>query len=398
MEESIQNPPVKVSPPGDPEKGKSKESPLVVPTNEQKYRDLLGLLQNTRVEAQNLRSLFCELEDDIVTYESRRDMAEIVAPYQEIYKNNKDEIDTQISRMKVLVLNDPGFNQWMGDDIKIIENKWERFNCFYPDFNNDKNDVIIIGIRKCSVYLSDIVYQCSFKSIPERLMQHLKTVANGQALDFYETFKDEVCSEEQAKKIIEFLANHPNSLQCDQKTHKGSKGALCGVIDPALGLVYKIGTADQIRMSAIKILFWSIVALIGSYLILNFYKSSAISSMGENTSFGNISALFIVMLGGAAAHIAIGMLKETRSAKPQQRLAIDDLMLWIHIKESSMISGLMILVLGFLIMMVTYPSIKTEVIFVAGYSIDSLGDLFIARFETTMNAKGEVLKTSMTKE
>jgi len=381
MEKPDQNPTVKNSPPGNPE------------TEKEKYIYLLGLLQNTRVEAQNLWSLFGELEKDVLAYESTRPVAEIVAPYQAIYDNNKTVIDNHISSMTSVIAIDGRLNQWMGDDIKIIENKWERFNRFYPDFKNGKNDAILIGIRKCSGFLSDIVYQCSFKSIPERLKQHLLTVSNGQALDFYETFEDEVSSKDQATKILQYIANHPKALY--YKSDKPDKPAYqLGIADSAKGLVYRIGSNSEKMRSLGKIILWCIAALVGSYIVLILYSRSVSSStLSGVLPLGQIAILFVVMLGGAAAHIAIDMLKESRTAKPEQLLAINDLVLWIHIKEAVMKSGILILFLGFLILMVTVPSINAETMFVAGYSVDSLGDLFIARFESVMDTKGKALKS-----
>lgn len=353
-------------------------------------KDLLGLLQNTRAEAQNIRDLFCDLENDIVTFDNRIGIDEILKPYRNIYNNNKDVINEHISRMATIVFPDINLNQWMGDDIKVIENCWERFREFCPDFDKPAGkDALLIGIRKCEGFLAELIFQCSRKSIPERLIQHLHSVENGQALDFYETFSDELCTREQATTILNYLANHPSVL-------KDRSGILWGMFDPSKGLVYKIGTRKQIIMSVVKIFVWCLFGFIGSYLILDFYKVyQAPAAWTANISPASIALLFIVMIGGAAAHTAIGMLKESRSAKPQQLLAINHIIIWLHIKEAPMISSILIVVLGFIIMMVTYSPITPEVLFIAGYSIDSLGDLFINRFETTMDTKGAVLKSAI---
>jgi hypothetical protein len=383
------SPPTTVSPPPAPPAGE-------IPARET-YTEVLGVLQNIRVEAQNLLFLFGELEKDILAYESpSRTLAALGTPYQQVYDNNKSTINDHIDMLVGIIEKNPDFNQAMGDDIRIIENKWELFNKFYPDFSQGTHDMILVNMKKCSGFLSDIIYQCSFKTIPERLMQHLVTVANGQALDYYKNFEDEVCTRDQAKKILEYVADHPLSLRYPFRSEGGTRvfSYQIGVVDSARGLVFRIGSRTDQLKSLFMVVVWCVIALFASYVVLIAYRGSVTSTtLPPALSFAETTVLFVVMLGGAAAHVAIDMLKESRAAGPGELTAINDLVLWIHIREGLLKSGILVLLLGFLILVVTVPAIDTTTIFVAGYSIDSLGDVFISRFESVMETKGQVLKS-----
>jgi hypothetical protein len=372
------------------------------------YLALLGILQNTRVEAQNLWDLLCDLESEISSPDHKGKIPDIVKPYQAIYDNNKTKIDNYVGEMRLVIERYPEINRFTGDDIEIIENKWERFNQFYPDFNTS-NEVILHRLKKCIEFLSEIVYQCSFKTIPERLKDHLETVPVGHALDFYDTFLDEVCTREQAEKILQFIACHPDAIkrvsdkteekpkteeERKKKKEKKKRDDIYGFADPLQGMVFRIRPRNEQWQSVLAIALAGIGALALCYLVLVFYKNFINTSLMAGTPFfSQVLVLFTAMMGGAGAHIAIDILKEVRTVnKTRQLQAIDDLLLWVHIKEFLILSGIVILVLGFLTLVISFPTISPETIFVAGYSIDSLGDLYIDRFETVMKTKTDVLK------
>jgi hypothetical protein len=352
-----------------------------------KYKYIIGLLQEVRVESKNLWELFGEMEKEILNKQSQDNLAEVVKPYQSIYEGNKGEIENLIKDLRTILDNDSRFVRHMGDEIRSIENYWERFLKFYPNLSDPSSDKILHSMEKCTNSLSEIIFQCSYRTIPDRLMGHLNQAEIPQALNFYDTFQDEVCSKEQAEKIL-------MSISRSAKIIKDETRDLYGAVDTVQGLVYRVGSTRE----QWKTVFWIALACFGS-LVLSIFVLAMYKLYINTTSSLNgltVIVLFIVMLAGAIAHIAIAVLKEARSETKTRNIhAITDLLLWTHIKAFTFYSGLAVLVVAFLTVVIMYPGIGVETAFVVGYSIDSLGDLYLDRFDSIMSAKSDVLKTGL---
>jgi uncharacterized integral membrane protein len=351
-----------------------------------KYTYLLGIVQEIRAEAKNLWELFCEMETEIRDKQSPDDIVRIVQPYQKIYEANKTEIDRLIAVSRTIIERDRRLNRHMGDEMRRIENYWERFTQFYPGISDAKSDTVLHSLQKCTGHLSEIIFLCSYRTIPDRLMDHLGNMTIPQAQNFYDLFQDEVCSKEQADSILQSLARSSKILRSE-----GEDEGVIGAVDTIQGLVYRVGTTTQQWISVAGILAACIAVWILCLAVLSVY--AVFISPGWSVSGPKIMVFFIAMLGGAVFHVAIDILKEARSAtKTRDIQAISDLLLWTHIKMFPIISSIVILGIGFLTIAIVTPSIGAETYFVAGYSIDSLGDLYLDRFDSVMTAKTDVLK------
>ena len=351
-----------------------------------KYTYLLGIVQEIRAEAKNLWELFCEMESEIRDKQSPDDIARIASPYKKIYEANRTEIARLIAVSRTIIGHDRRFNRHMGDEMRKIENYWERFEQFYPGIGDEKSDVVLHSLQKCRGHLSEIIFLCSYRTIPERLMDHLGNMTIPQAQNFYDLFQDEVCSKEQADSILQSLARSSKILRSD-----GEDDGVIGAVDTIQGLVYRVGTTTQQWISVVWILAACIAVWILCLAVLSVY--AAFINPAWSVAGPKIVVFFVAMLGGAVFHVAIDILKEARSAiKTRDIQAISDLLLWTHIKMFPIISSIVILGIGFLTIAIVTPTIGAETYFVAGYSIDSLGDLYLDRFDSVMTAKTDVLK------
>ena len=164
-----------------------------------------------------------------------------------------------------------------------------------------------------------------------------------------------------------------------------------GAVDAIQGLVYRVGTTAEQWISVAWILAAAIamwILCLGVLAVYAVFINPAWSVPGAQ-----ILVFFVATLGGAVFHVAVDILKEARSeTKTRDIQAISDLLLWTHIKMFPIISSIAILGIGFLTLAIVTPGIGAETYFVAGYSIDSLGDLFLDRFDSVMKAKTGLLK------
>jgi hypothetical protein len=343
-----------------------------------------GLVQELRAETQNLRLSFLDLQEKFSNSDNQACSIEVIDTHEAIYAYNKHKIDLLIKKIHQLLDQNPPLYDYWGDIIAHIENKWERIKRIYPDFKNPPKNVVEI-IKKCIEYQCDIIYYCDSLTVPIRVQGHLKTLKAGYTLNFFDVFKDEFCSEEQSKKLLMSLAKHPTYLQ--------------GIIDTSQGLIFKVEPPGKRWPSYARIIgaiiFGGLIAISGIAIFNGAIKTPSFDII---TAMGGLVIPYILIVGGAIAHIVIDAIKEMSSSNDKAFKAVDDWLLWIHIKEVPILRGITILCIGFALLVVTFSISTNDYItfFIAGYSIDSIGDLLIDKFDKMLTMKGEVLTKKVT--
>ncbi len=96
---------------------------------------------------------------------------------------------------------------------------------------------------------------------------------------------------------------------------------------------------------------------------------------------------YIFIFIGSGADVAIDALKVARAQTRPSFQALNDWILWLHVHFTSILSSLAWILLGYILLSLGMPSLEWKSAFFAGYSIDSVTALFLARFETTVKAK-----------
>lgn len=339
-------------------------------SDEQLWERIYGLYQDIRAESQNLRNLLLEIKDK--TDENT------IKTAQKIFQNNRDRISERLAATNILLEGHSSIYEWMGDTHANIVNFWERFINTVPDFTTFPQNKPEI-IDECTGYLCEIVYYCDLVTIPHRTNHHLDSLKVGYGLDFYTYFEDEVCSREQAERILKYLGDHPVGLK--------------GIVDSKQGLILKIDPPGKRWKSYLIIVLGAIFGGLATAILIAMLRPPEDISFIQNLTI--LVELYFVALLGSVAHIAIDALKEIRSPDRYRFKALDDIFLWIHVKELPILAGIGLLCLGFAGVIWISPVYNAFTFFIAGYSIDSLGDLFIQRFETTMATKGEELKKTI---
>lgn len=77
------------------------------------------------------------------------------------------------------------------------------------------------------------------------------------------------------------------------------------------------------------------------------------------------------------------MIKDVRSAKPTSLVAVDDGIAWIQIHEAQILVALGLLWIGVIGYAATAKTLNAASAFFVGYSIDSIGDIYLQKFSTT---------------
>jgi hypothetical protein len=74
---------------------------------------------------------------------------------------------------------------------------------------------------------------------------------------------------------------------------------------------------------------------------------------------------------------------------------MDDWIMWLHVRETSVRYSILWICLGFILLTAMVPDMDWRGAFVAGYSIDSITDLFLSRFEGAVGKAATQIKQSL---
>jgi hypothetical protein len=160
-----------------------------------------------------------------------------------------------------------------------------------------------------------------------------------------------------------------------------------GVVDVDQGIIYSVSLKSWRRfLSFLPVL---ILPVIGAIIFKFIDDADLIADPAKSYNLGGYAAL----IAGGYVHVIVDALKQARDEKGQSFLAVEDWLLWFHVKELSIIVGLISLFIGYagLSYFLKKPA-EVSTAFFIGYSIDSFVDLFLARFSKTVATHTAAIK------
>lgn len=357
----------------------------------QDYLRLMGLVRDIRAEAQNLMKSLTIIKNKGELTDAEVRAREIKAALEEgknIFKYNFDQIQKRIDSLRTLLDTIPCIYDLTGDEITNIENLFQRVSLAWEELSEEGNPIdteqLLNRIANINKMLGEIIFHACLLTIPTRINQHLKHLRIGQTLDFHEFFKDELPPVKKYREtILADLYSHPRMIN--------------GVVDVKRGIVYNASPYRWRRFGSFLV---TVAILIVGGLLIYFSPD-----IGKWLSLENwpvtpdkkveyLSGYLFIIFGGFT-HIGMGMLKESRAGKEQTFIALSDMILWIHIKELSIIAGIISLFIGFWGSALILQKIDWQTAFFVGYSIDSFIDIFLLRFTGIISSQTELLKGSL---
>lgn len=339
------------------------------------YR-LLGLIRDVRAEAQNLQRSLNEVRKKSELVDNNVREAEIGAAMGEqtrIFEYNTNQIAIKFLQARASLEADGHLYSQMGDEVSHIENFWERATASWPTVAQPSS-AILAGLDRVDAHLHQLILRCALITIPERVTEHLNQLRAGRSLDFHSTFKDEVESEADRIELLNYLYDHPLAVP--------------GVVDVEHGKIYR--TSPKAWRRSISYLIPLLLPAIGALILPYAYKS-----VDENATDAFLYSLvkgYLVLIAGGYAHVLVGAFKEARGTGRKAFFALEDWLIWLHVKEVQIVVGIMSLWIGFIGILVVNKSVPIVTAFFVGYSIDSFADLFLERFSATVATKNVAVK------
>jgi len=100
---------------------------------------------------------------------------------------------------------------------------------------------------------------------------------------------------------------------------------------------------------------------------------------------------YVLIFLGSGAHLAIEAVKSAKAETKPSFQAMNDWILWLHVRQTPVLWGIAYVWLGYVLLSVGMPKLDWSAAFFAGYSIDSVTEVLLDRFQTTIKVKTQAL-------
>lgn len=314
---------------------------------------------------------------------------------QQVVEQDGDFIHKQLDQIKVtmsLVYNshDASDIAHYRGQLTCIENRWERladFGDLYAMLRalNEPLDLsrLKTQLERCKALKREI----GFFTIPKRLVSFMQEEFGvGAPFDFHEKFKDELEDAADRKQVLYQLAE----LEPDR---------IGGIVDMGNGMIYRIGDRNRRLWSYGMIVGMALLGLIAICILSILGPSKILQLPGftaqDGHTLGQLAWAYLLTAVGVIAHIikkaaelSTVQLKETETS-PQ--VILDRLLFWIHVREYRFLVSVLTAI-GIFILLAISGQLDGMKALLAGYTVDSLSDLFLQRFNTATSIYAEDVK------
>lgn len=366
------------------------------------FRHLVETLRNLQADANNLRALFLKFPEANQANENQMLLQKDVSPLakQNIINELNDRCldilksvtDIEEYRRSLYQMKTCLAHYQLSDQIVHVINSWDSIILllakFMPKedeackFTDDAVTLFLDEANKVNRYFNRLFYHIGEITIPNRINASLRRKRVGEILDF-NTFEDELPDEICRHRFLEWLHNSPKKIK--------------GVIDVDNHLIY---STDLSKGETIKtIVYISLPLILGAcvsyYLLPNLGLLMNLQGMPiTKVQSINLLAVYLFILLGGFIHIVVYMMKESKTDKGKKFPVIEDFFLWIHVKRTSIVGGILLLMVGFfgLIYLTPVTAQTWTIAFFVGYSIDSFIDIFLQRFEGAIPTTESLVK------
>jgi hypothetical protein len=245
-----------------------------------------------------------------------------------IIQRDIEEVDQLVERISQRLADDPILSEGIGDEITHALNSYARAKVEWAELldMDPRGEAVLAPLEAIRDDLDEVVSRSGFLTIPNRLQDHLNSLRIGQGLDFNEVFKDELPSRPERLKVLRYLRDHPV--------------AVSGVVDVEQGKVFKASRRSARRALSLLLIALAVAIDYGVFVaVANLVPEIDIPSAAtDQQRLAILMKALTAALAGGAAHILVAAIKQSRSRQRGDAfLAIDDLVLWAHVREVQLV-------------------------------------------------------------
>ncbi len=283
------------------------------------------------------------------------------------------------------------------------------------DSNNNNNSNNELKTQEMLHHLNMIrdrirkmVFLQSLLTIPERLNRWLENAPTGYYIPFHLVFEDELPNAEDRVKVLKYLAYSPKRIE---------KGIICA----GSGLIYKCETSlgDQLKYAIYPLLvFAGLTAaiiysgnlrtgiFIPSITRLNSSNLPDPSTLLIQPDWPNTSTLLIcwlAVLAGIAVHAAVSAAKTEQKDGYPPLISVKGILPYVSAKSGWLVWKQILALMGLIGLAyiaatattITDQTFGAPAAFLAGYSLDSVVELFGVSMEQKAKVQVDVLKKQL---
>ncbi len=259
--------------------------------------------------------------------------------------------------------------EWCADSVTLITLLWHRSLRLCRSVSADAVERAA-DLGEVATGLDQIVYQCAALTLTPRVNDVMGNLRVGQALNLEFQFGDELPrSPELRKRVLDELAQQAAAIEG-------------GLVDVDQGIVYRAARSRAAQaFSSVQLVA---VLVLGALIpVLLARGGQFVHDWRFHTNdLQRLLADYVFILLGSGAHIAIALLKAVKNETRPNFKTIDDWLLWLHVREAQVLYGFAYVWMGYLLLVFTVSDLEWSTAFFAGYSIDSVTELFLERFES----------------
>lgn len=350
-------------------------------------RIFLGDLRNLCVRSLRIQDFFSEIrkQKEAAKEDTRaKTISAIIEKKHKEFNEDKDDIGKYIKKIAALLEKENLLYDAWGSDIEWIKTDFNYLieHSKIVDQANFDIEELIDEVNEMDEKLGDIIFRASWITIPPRTNEHLEQTQIGHSIDFNDVFKDELKKEDDRKRILEHLAK--------------TSGRIYGIVDVENGLIIRISKTIRERRKGLEhvigLIILPLILLVGGILL-----NPLFTRIGLPINPSQIQTLlisYIALIIGAISHIGFQSLKQYRQDKKLQFQVLDDIILWVHVKEMVLLLEVLTIIVVFILAAHFVENITPGTAFLFGYSYDSFFDVFALRFESAVSNNTEALMKS----
>lgn len=338
-------------------------------------RRMIALIIDMRASCQVLQKTIDDLVRSLAVLPAQQRTAEVRSILNhKLIHEIKQDVNNRLQDIDRVCADEVNQAEWCADEIRKIKLTWhgvlrEIESILLAD------DFIDGKLQKVSDDLDYVIDRCVALTLSQRVNDVMQNLHVGQVLDIELSFGDEFPkSPVLRRQLLKELAQQSAVL-------------ISGVVDLDHELIYKSAATRQGQRASI----WRLAGLLllgaGLSILLADGKHLIPDWPLKWEYRQHYLVNYLLIFLGAGAHLAIAGLKAARAQTVPTFQAINDWVLWVSVREAQIIKGILYIYLGYILLIFSIQELSWTAAFFAGYSIDSVTELFLDRFSTTAAAK-----------
>lgn len=289
---------------------------------------------------------------------------------ERLWNENAGDIDRDLETLRT-ELERGDVKMEIDDDVEFVRNAWGEAKEGWTALLGDRatGDARRARIPVVDERLAAMVLKIGYLTIPARVAEFVARERTGGVFHFHAAFTNELPVLADRVAILTYLAESP--------------GGLYGIVDVKAGLVWAVSPNAWRRSRG----YLGAALIVAVGFLVAWFSHEIATALGVTAAFAeraNVVQTYVLVALGVVGHIGVDIYKQSRTEAADSPTPMEDLILWGHVHEKQLYLTAFGLWAGTALLVVAFNPVDWATAALAGYSLDSVLDAGIMRFETTV--------------